>query len=177
MADQWYTFGTGFLLVYSVTDRTSFEALPNLHEGLLRVKDRPYVPCVIVSNKVRSIACAGRADEAVGQCDLGRWRQVGQIEGRDMARSLSAPFVECSAVDGVNVDVAFRELVRLVRKDERVVRAPRRRCSALTFWQRSSEGISTLGGTLGPQSSSSTRSEPRLLPVTAKPRRCRCVNM
>ena len=37
-----------------------------------------------------------------------------------MARSLSAPFVECSAAEGVNVDVAFRELVRLVRKDERV---------------------------------------------------------
>jgi hypothetical protein len=45
---------------------------------------------------------------------------VGQIEGRDMAKSLSAPFIECSASDGVNIDVAFRELVKLVRKDERV---------------------------------------------------------
>lgn len=37
-----------------------------------------------------------------------------------MAKSLSAPFIECSASDGVNIDVAFRELVKLVRKDERV---------------------------------------------------------
>lgn len=37
-----------------------------------------------------------------------------------MAKRLSAPFIECSAVDGVNIDVAFRELVKLVRKDERV---------------------------------------------------------
>ena len=37
-----------------------------------------------------------------------------------MARSISAPFIECSAADGVNIDVAFRELVKLVRKDERV---------------------------------------------------------
>lgn len=37
-----------------------------------------------------------------------------------MAKSLSAPFIECSAADGVNVDVAFRELVKLVRRDERV---------------------------------------------------------
>lgn len=37
-----------------------------------------------------------------------------------MAKSISAPFIECSASDGVNIDVAFRELVKLVRKDERV---------------------------------------------------------
>jgi hypothetical protein len=37
-----------------------------------------------------------------------------------MAKSLSAPFIECSASDGVNIDVAFRELVKLIRKDERV---------------------------------------------------------
>lgn len=43
-----------------------------------------------------------------------------QREGRDLSRQISAPFIECSAVDGVNVEVAFRELVRLVRKDEAV---------------------------------------------------------
>lgn len=37
-----------------------------------------------------------------------------------MAKSISAPFIECSAADGVNVDIAFRELVKLIRKDERV---------------------------------------------------------
>ncbi|WVF66878.1 hypothetical protein IAT40_001621 [Kwoniella sp. CBS 6097] len=103
MADQWYTFGAGFLLVYSITDRPTFESLPNFHREILRVKDREYVPCVVVSNK----------------CDLSRLRAVGQLEGREMARSLSAPFIECSAADGVNVEVAFRELVKLVRKDER----------------------------------------------------------
>lgn len=40
-----------------------------------------------------------------------------------MAKSMSAPFIECSASDGVNIDVAFRELVKLVRKDERVGRS------------------------------------------------------
>ena len=52
MADQWYTFGAGFLLVYSITDRPTFDAIPNFHQDILRVKDRPYVPCVVVSNKV-----------------------------------------------------------------------------------------------------------------------------
>ncbi|RSH94453.1 hypothetical protein EHS25_004256 [Saitozyma podzolica] len=105
MADQWYRHGTGFLLVYSITDRPTFEALAGLHQNILRVKDREggNVPCVVVSNK----------------CDLARLRQVGQLEGRDLAKSFGAPFIECSAADGVNVEIAFRELVKLVRRDER----------------------------------------------------------
>lgn len=39
-----------------------------------------------------------------------------------MAGELKAGYVKCSAVEGVNVDVAFHELVRLVRRDERVSR-------------------------------------------------------
>lgn len=53
MADQWYKFGHGFLLVYSITDRPTFDALYGFHQDVLRVKDRPYVPCVVASNKVR----------------------------------------------------------------------------------------------------------------------------
>ncbi len=52
MSDQWYKYGAGFLLVYSITDRPTFEALPGYHEHILRVKDKTYVPCVVVSNKV-----------------------------------------------------------------------------------------------------------------------------
>lgn len=52
MRDQWIKFGAGFLLVYSITDRPTFEAIPGLHQDILRVKDRSYVPCVVVSNKV-----------------------------------------------------------------------------------------------------------------------------
>ena len=53
MADQWYSFGSGFLLVYSITDRSTYEAVPGLHQDILRVKDQSYVPCVVASNKVR----------------------------------------------------------------------------------------------------------------------------
>jgi hypothetical protein len=52
---------------------------------------------------------------------------VGHLEGRDLARSFGAPFIECSAAEGVNVDVAFRQLVKLVRKEERVSQ-PRSAC-------------------------------------------------
>jgi hypothetical protein len=52
MADQWYKFGHGFLLVYSITDRPTFDAIYGFHQDVLRVKDRQYVPCVVASNKV-----------------------------------------------------------------------------------------------------------------------------
>lgn len=60
MADQWYKFGAGFLLVYSITDRPTFEAVRSFHAEILRAKDRDYVPCVIVSNKVGQPACRHR---------------------------------------------------------------------------------------------------------------------
>lgn len=52
MADQWYKYANGFLLVYSITDRVSFENCLLLHQDILRVKDRPFVPIIVVSNKV-----------------------------------------------------------------------------------------------------------------------------
>lgn len=59
MADQWYKFGNGFMFVYSITDRPTYESLPSFHQDILRVKDRSYIPCVVVSNKVRqhSLQC------------------------------------------------------------------------------------------------------------------------
>ena len=40
MREQYMRKGDGFLLVYSVTDRQSFENIVNFHTQILRVKDR-----------------------------------------------------------------------------------------------------------------------------------------
>ncbi|TXT11065.1 hypothetical protein VHUM_01816 [Vanrija humicola] len=103
MADQWYQFGRGFLLVYSVTDRAWFEGVAGLLGAITRAKLGAQVPVVLVSNK----------------CDLEHARKVSSAEGQAAARALRAPFVETSALDGVNVDVAFHELIRRVRRAER----------------------------------------------------------
>lgn len=68
MADQWYSFGTGFLLVYSITDRPTFDAIASFHQDILRLKDRVYVPCVVVCNKVsaaRSLSSRKRRETAL----------------------------------------------------------------------------------------------------------------
>lgn len=101
--------GEGFLLVYSITSRSSFEEIATFHQQVLRVKDRNYFPMVMVANK----------------CDLDAERQVStegthifthNSEGYAMARDIGCPFVETSAKLRVNVDEAFTDLVREIRR-------------------------------------------------------------
>lgn len=51
MREQYMRSGEGFLLVYSVADRSSFDELPRLHRQILRVKDRDEFPMLMVANK------------------------------------------------------------------------------------------------------------------------------
>ena len=43
--------GEGFLLVYSITSRQSFDEIQVFQQQILRVKDKDYFPIIIVGNK------------------------------------------------------------------------------------------------------------------------------
>ncbi|KAI3620276.1 hypothetical protein CBS9595_002243 [Malassezia furfur] len=100
MREQYMRTGEGFLLVYSITSRSSFEEVSTFYQQVLRVKDRDYFPVVMVANK----------------CDLEGERQVSTAEGYDVAKRFGCPFVETSAKQRVNVDEAFNDLVREIRR-------------------------------------------------------------
>lgn len=51
MREQYMRTGEGFLLVYSITSRTSFEEIPIFQQQILRVKDKDYFPVIVVGNK------------------------------------------------------------------------------------------------------------------------------
>ena len=53
MRDQYMRTGQGFLIVYSVTSRSSFHEVSQFRDQILRVKDADTVPIVIVGNKAR----------------------------------------------------------------------------------------------------------------------------
>lgn len=53
MREQYMRSGRGFLLVYSVTDEQSFREAKKLYKQVLRVKDRPEYPVLLVANKVK----------------------------------------------------------------------------------------------------------------------------
>ena len=51
MRDQYIRTGEGFLLVYSMTSRRSFELINDFYEQIMRAKDQDNVPVIIVANK------------------------------------------------------------------------------------------------------------------------------
>lgn len=53
MRDQYMRTGQGFILVYAITSRSSFDEIVTFKEQILRVKDKDKVPMVLVR-----IACA-----------------------------------------------------------------------------------------------------------------------
>lgn len=70
--------GEGFLLVYSITSRNSFEEITTFHQGILRVKDQDSFPMIVVANK----------------CDLEYERQVGM--NGVLPSSLNSPVPRCA---------------------------------------------------------------------------------
>jgi len=100
MREQYMRTGEGFLLVYSITSRSSFDEISTFQQQILRVKDRDYFPIIVVGNK----------------CDLENERQVSSQEGRDIAKTWNCRFIETSAKSRINVDEAFHNLVREIKR-------------------------------------------------------------
>ncbi|KAK3708602.1 hypothetical protein QZH41_011781, partial [Actinostola sp. cb2023] len=96
MREQYMRSGEGFLLVFSLTDRSSFEEINKFYNQILRVKDRSEFPMIIAGNK----------------SDLEYERTVSTAEGQELARQLKIPYLETSAKQRTNVDQAFHDLVR-----------------------------------------------------------------
>ncbi|XP_058890053.1 ras-related protein M-Ras-like isoform X2 [Acipenser ruthenus] len=102
MREQYMRTGDGFLIVYSVTDKASFEHVDRFHQLILRVKDRESFPMILVANKV----------------DLVHLKKVTSEQGKEMAAKHNIPYIETSAKDPPsNVDKAFHDLVRVIRQE------------------------------------------------------------
>ena len=92
--------GKGFIIVYSIDDRSSFEEVQEFHKDLVRVKGTRNIPLIICGNK----------------CDLEEKRVVSKVEGQELAKQLEAVFFETSAFLNKNITESFTELVRQVMK-------------------------------------------------------------
>lgn len=97
MGEQYMRTGDGFMLVYSVTDKQSYENIANFHTQILQVKDGDSCPMLLVANKV----------------DLVHFRKITTESGKEMAQKLGARYIETSAKDPpLNVDAAFHEVTK-----------------------------------------------------------------
>eukprot|EP01097_Dermamoeba_algensis_P004548 TRINITY_DN2954_c0_g1_i2.p1 TRINITY_DN2954_c0_g1~~TRINITY_DN2954_c0_g1_i2.p1 ORF type:complete len:191 (+),score=44.72 TRINITY_DN2954_c0_g1_i2:251-823(+) len=107
LRDQYYVSGQGFICVYSITSRISFEQVSNFFKEILRAKERDKVPLVLVGNKK----------------DMEESRQVNPNEGKELAEKFGAPFFEASAKTRENVEETFHECIReILRQDPKLAK-------------------------------------------------------
>jgi len=111
MRSEWIRYGDGFIIMYSLTSKISFETLEKEINPLLTrfdvadideydsSFDTSPLPLTIFANKL----------------DLESERQVSVQEGKNMAIKLKANFIEGSAKTCVNVYEAFYNVVRGIR--------------------------------------------------------------
>ncbi|KAI5807995.1 P-loop containing nucleoside triphosphate hydrolase protein [Peziza echinospora] len=127
LRDQWIRDGEGFVLVYSISSRSSFTRIPRFHSQILRVKESSsgspmglgYGGSPLNSPGLNSgqhgmntvpIMLVGNKSDRVTE------REVSTQEGHALARELECEFVEASAKNCVNVERAFYDVVRMLRR-------------------------------------------------------------
>lgn len=107
----------GYLLVYSINSRQSFEMIQTVHDKILDFTGSAKVPCVIVGQKIDL-----RPDD----------RRITKAEGEALAKKLNAGFIESSAKDNTNVVKAFEVLLAEMQKEYNP--APEKKKSSWFSW-------------------------------------------
>mmetsp|Transcript_1623 Transcript_1623/g.3529 ORF Transcript_1623/g.3529 Transcript_1623/m.3529 type:complete len:215 (-) Transcript_1623:77-721(-) len=104
ITSAFYRGAVGALLVYDITDRSSFESCQHWLQELKQHTDSSLV-AMLVGNK----------------CDLKRKQAVDVEDAKDFAEDNNLAFIETSAQQSVNVDLAFEtiliEIFRITRKN------------------------------------------------------------
>jgi len=99
LQDGYIRDAEGFIIVYSVTDKTSFAAVTKYWRKILMIRDSLGEPAVILGNK----------------CDLEPQREVLTLDGQNLAKTFGCAFMETSAKSRLRVDEGFHEVVRQIR--------------------------------------------------------------
>lgn len=102
----------GYLLVYSVTSRQSFELIDVIRDKILNSIGAESMPMVLIANK----------------CDLNFQRQVELLEGEALARKYKCRFLETSVRDNVNIHKSFEALVDEIEKIQNPEVAKQEKC-------------------------------------------------
>jgi Ras family protein len=105
----------GYVLVYAVTSKTSFEMVKIINEKILNALGTDKVPRVLVGNKK----------------DLTYERQISTEEGQALATKWGCAFVETSAKNDENIARVFLSLTEEIQKELGMPTAteePRGRC-------------------------------------------------
>lgn len=120
LRSQWIRDGEGFLLVYSVSNRASFQRMLKLYHEVRRVKSSAAAgPLASPSSTSNSSPYKSAPVMLVGnKSDIVAKREISVEEGWALAKELGCDFVETSAKNSTNVEKAFYDLIRQLRRQE-----------------------------------------------------------
>ncbi|CAM9428557.1 unnamed protein product [Lampetra planeri] len=106
---QFYSLDVhGYVLVYSVTSNRSFQVIQSIHDKLKDIIGRVRVPMLLVGNKK----------------DLSMDRVISYEEGKKLANSWHAAFIESTAKENEAVQEVFRQIVlEMERIDKNCMRS------------------------------------------------------
>ncbi|RKF60165.1 Protein ras-2 [Erysiphe neolycopersici] len=118
LRDQWIRDGEGFVLVYSISSRSSFTRINRFHNQIQRVKESSassssYAGSPLIASHPdcpAPIMLVGNKSDRITE------REVSTQEGYALARELGCDFVEASAKNSINVEKAFYDVVRQLRR-------------------------------------------------------------
>lgn len=122
LRDQWIRDGEGFVLVYSITSRSSFTRIQKFYNQIQRVKESSSAgsptSSYLSSSMSPTIPGGGQAPVMLvgNKSDRVTEREVSTQEGSALARDMGCDFVEASAKNCINVEKAFYEVVRSLRR-------------------------------------------------------------
>ena len=102
MMDMWISFGEGFLLVFAINDKESFELLKGKHDRVLKGKHGAKCPILLVGNKQ----------------DLEQERKVQYSAAKALADSWGIEYMETSAKTNFNCKEAFEKLAQTIVKSK-----------------------------------------------------------
>ena len=96
MIDTWINSADGFILVYSIDSKESFESTKIRYERILKLKTGVKVSIILAGNK----------------CDLEERRQVNREEVENFCYTNKIKFLETSALKTINVKELFLYVAR-----------------------------------------------------------------
>ena len=96
MLDTWINSADGFILVYSIDNKDSFESTKTRYDRIMKLKANQKVSIVVVGNK----------------CDLEEKRQVTREEVESYCNENKIYFLEASALKTINIKEAFLSVAR-----------------------------------------------------------------
>ncbi|KAI1260910.1 ras small monomeric GTPase [Xylariaceae sp. FL1019] len=126
LRDQWIRDGEGFVLVYSISSRSSFTRIKRFHHQIQRVKESCQASPTYAGSPITAAVPASSVPIMLvgNKSDRVTEREVSTQEGHALARELGCEFVEASAKNCINVEKAFYDVVRILRRQREAASRP-----------------------------------------------------